>query len=95
MEFLPFCVLGKAKTKSIKISIQGSVGIGNGLYWSCGCTLDFAFLHAMHYSQKCQWNTSKVFATPKWPIKPLTYHSWTSNSLKELRGTHNRFSLNK
>jgi hypothetical protein len=49
-EFLPFFDLGNPKTKSMEISIQGLVGIGNGVYNPYGCTLDFVFILAMHYS---------------------------------------------
>jgi hypothetical protein len=50
IESLPFFDLGKPKIKFIEISTQGSVGTGNGVYSPCGCTLDFVFLQAMHYS---------------------------------------------
>jgi len=46
IESLPFFYLGKPKIKSIEISTQGLVG--NGVYNPCGCTLDFAFLQAIH-----------------------------------------------
>ena len=39
------------KTKSIEISIQGSLGIGKGVYKPLGCTLDLACLHVTHLPQ--------------------------------------------
>jgi len=73
MESLPFDVLGSPKMKSIEISAQGIVGIGRGVYKPWGWTLDLAFLHAIHLSQKlctdlrmcgqkkCPCNVFKVF----------------------------------
>jgi hypothetical protein len=48
---LPFFYLGKPKTKSIEISKQGLVDTNNGVYSPCDCTLNLAFLQAMHCSQ--------------------------------------------
>jgi len=68
--------------KSIEMSTQGMSEMGRGVYKSWDCTLDLAFLYAMHLSQKlytdlriwgqkkCACNVSKVFATPKCPMKP-------------------------
>ena len=44
IESLPFLDLGKPKTKFIKISTQGALGTGRGLYNPCGKTLDLAYL---------------------------------------------------
>jgi hypothetical protein len=48
IESLPFCDLGRAKTKSIEISTQGALGTGKGVYKPCGKTLDLACLHVTH-----------------------------------------------
>jgi hypothetical protein len=40
---LPFCVRGNPKTKSIKISSQGTLGTGRGIYKPCGLRRDLAF----------------------------------------------------
>ena len=44
IESLPHLNLGKPKTKSIKISIQNSLGIGNVVYKPWDCTRDFVCL---------------------------------------------------
>jgi hypothetical protein len=70
------------KTKSIKISSQGTLGTGRGIYKPCGLRRDLAFWqvvqHAMNLStschmggqKKCAARTSSVFLTPKCPINP-------------------------
>jgi len=45
--------------------------------------------------QKCSYNTSKIFAPLKYPIKPPICVSQTNNSRIGLIGTHNVFSLNR
>ena len=44
IESSPFLDLDKPKTKSIKISTQGALGTGRGVYNPCGKTLDLAYL---------------------------------------------------
>ncbi|KAM7486569.1 hypothetical protein LguiA_002578 [Lonicera macranthoides] len=77
IESFPLLVLGKPKMKSIEISVQGSLGIGNGVYKPWGFSLDLACLQVIHFSQilstsrfirgqkKCSCKTPKVLATPK------------------------------
>src|SRR2546423_1518843 len=89
---LPFLVLGKPKTKSILISIQGELGTGKGIYKPCGIDLDLPCLQAkqalhnletsffMFGQKKCSFNMFKVLSIPKCPIKPPQCASKTSNS---------------
>jgi len=65
-EFLPFFDLGNPKTKSMEISIQGLVGIGNGVYNPYGCTLDFVF-----YTSNALFTYSLHIPFNLWPIEML------------------------
>ena len=53
IESLPHLDLGKPNSKSIEISIEGSLGIGSGMYEPWGCTRDFAYLHVEVFFQNC------------------------------------------
>jgi len=107
IEFIPFDVLRTPKIKSMEMSTQGIVGMGRRVYKPWGCTLDLAFLHAMHLSQKlckdlrmwgqkkCSCNVSKVLATPKCPIRPASCASLTRDCLKDPWGTQSLFPLKR
>ena len=45
---LPSLVSGKPRTKSIDMSVQGSLGTFKGVYNPLGCDLDLASLHIKH-----------------------------------------------
>jgi hypothetical protein len=75
IESLPFFDLGKPKTKSNEISTQGSVGTSNDAYSPYSCTLDFAFLLAIHLF------TNSLH---------ISFHLWAIEMLMQyIQGFHN------